>query len=215
MIWQKLYNIETGQRRDQPNTMPAPVLILITGAPCTGKTTIAQHLAGKFQLPIVNKDGIKERLFDRLGWKTDRQWSKLLSLASYDLLYFFIEAQLKAGRSLIAEANFKADFDTPLILAMHEQYLFTPIQIFCYADPEILIQRFVQRGNSTERHPAHIDQVMAADIRSSLLKKEYRPLEVGGQLIEIDTTDLTRLDYSHATAALAQALDQSFPEEAL
>lgn len=53
------------------NTMPAPVLILTTGAPCTGKTTIAQHLAGKFQLPVVHKDDIKERLFNRLGWKTD------------------------------------------------------------------------------------------------------------------------------------------------
>jgi predicted kinase len=50
------------------NTMPAPVLILITGAPCTGKTTIAQHLAGKFQLPVVHKDDIKERLFDRLDY---------------------------------------------------------------------------------------------------------------------------------------------------
>jgi broad-specificity NMP kinase len=48
--------------------MPAPVLILITGAPCTGKTTIAQHLAGKFQLPVVHKDDIKERLFDRLDY---------------------------------------------------------------------------------------------------------------------------------------------------
>lgn len=50
------------------NTMPAPVLILITGAPCTGKTTIAQHLAGKFQLPVVHKDDIKERLFNRLDY---------------------------------------------------------------------------------------------------------------------------------------------------
>lgn len=48
--------------------MPAPVLILITGAPCTGKTTIAQHLAGKFQLPVVHKDDIKERLFNRLDY---------------------------------------------------------------------------------------------------------------------------------------------------
>ena len=48
--------------------MPAPVLILITGAPCTGKTTIAQHLVGKFQLPVVHKDDIKERLFDRLDY---------------------------------------------------------------------------------------------------------------------------------------------------
>jgi predicted kinase len=196
-------------------TMPTPVLILITGAPCTGKTTIAQHLAGKFQLPIVHKDGIKERLFDRLGWKTDRQWSKLLSLASFDLLYFFIETQIKAGQSLIAEANFKADFDTPLILGLQELHAFTTFQIYCYADREILLQRFVERGNSTERHAGHIDQVMVTDIQTSLLKNEYRPLEVGGQLIEINTTDFDSLDYTPVIAALAHALDQSTSEVAL
>ena len=71
--------------------MPASLFIIVTGAPCTGKTSIALYLAEKFQLPVVYKDGIKERLFDRLGWKTDRQWSKLLSLASYDLLYYYKE----------------------------------------------------------------------------------------------------------------------------
>ena len=197
------------------NTVPAPMLILITGAPCTGKTTIAQHLAGKFQLPVVHKDDIKERLFDRLGWKTDRQWSKLLSLASFDLLYYFIDAQLNAGQSLIAEANFKADFDTPFILGLQELYPFTTFQIYCYADREILMQRFVERGNSTERHAGHIDQAMAADIQTSLLKNEYRPLEVGGQLVEINTTDLTCLDYSRVTATLAGALGQSLKEVAL
>jgi predicted kinase len=189
--------------------MSVPILIIVTGAPCTGKTTIAQQLAGKFHLPFVHKDGIKERLFDRLGWKDDPHWSKLLSLASYDLLYYFIEAQLKAGRSLIAEANFKADIDTQQILDLQAKFTFTPFQIFCYTDPEILIRRFVERGDSAERHPGHIDQTMAADIRASLLKNEYRPLEVGGQIFEIDTTELACQDYTQVIAALARALGQS------
>jgi predicted kinase len=192
--------------------MPAPILILITGAPCTGKTTIAQHLANEFHLPFIHKDGIKERLFDRLGWKDDRQWSKLLSLTSYDLLYYFIEAQLKPSHSLIAEANFKADIDTLKILDLQARYTFAPFQIFCYADPDILIQRFIERGDSAERHPGHIDQTMVADIRLSLLKNEYRPLEVGGQILKIDTTDLDHLNYTPVTAVLAQALRQSLSE---
>jgi hypothetical protein len=168
----------------------------------------------KFQLPFIHKDGIKERIFDRLGWKDDRQWSKLLSLASYDLLYYFMECQLKASRSLIAEANFKADVDTPRILDLQRSFPFKPFQIFCYTDPEILIRRFLKRSDSAERHPGHIDQTMVADIRSSLLKDEYRPLEIGGKLFEIDTSDLSCVDYTPVTAALAEALHQTPSEVA-
>lgn len=195
--------------------MPTPVLILIAGAPCTGKTTIAQHLAGEFHLPFVHKDGIKERLFDRLGWKDDRQWSKLLSLASYDLLYYIIKTQLRAGKSMIAEANFKAEIDTPKILDLQARYTFTPFQVFCHADPQVLIQRFVDRGSSAKRHPGHIDQTMATDIRTSLLRNEYRPLEIGGQLVEFDTTELASVNYTPVTAALAQVLNQLPSEAAL
>ena len=53
-------------------------LIIIWGLPCTGKTTLGPWLAKELGLPFVHKDGIKESLFESLGWK-DRAWSKQLS----------------------------------------------------------------------------------------------------------------------------------------
>ncbi|WP_425432548.1 AAA family ATPase [Hydrococcus rivularis] len=43
------------------------LLILISGLPCTGKTTLARKIAQKLQLPLVCRDDIKESLFDSLG----------------------------------------------------------------------------------------------------------------------------------------------------
>jgi shikimate kinase len=39
------------------------LMIIVTGAPGAGKTTLSKNLAGKFNLPVINKDEIKELLF--------------------------------------------------------------------------------------------------------------------------------------------------------
>jgi len=186
--------------------MPPPLLVIVTGAPCTGKTTLGLRLAADFRLPFIYKDGIKEILFDRLGWK-DKQWSKLLSLASYDLLYYFVESLLKYGKSLIVEANFKTQVDTKNFLALKSQSEFVPFQILCRAEPEILLERFRSRAGAPERHPGHIDHLTEGDIRESLWRGEYQALAIGGQLVVVDSTDLAGVDYAYIFTTLRAAID--------
>src|SRR5438046_2407448 len=97
--------------------MAEPRLIIVTGLPATGKTTLARRLAADLALPLVTKDDIKERLFDRLGWR-DRAWSRLLGQATYDLLYYFSELLLAGGRSFVVESNFHPDEATPRFRAL-------------------------------------------------------------------------------------------------
>ena len=76
--------------------MPGAVLVLISGPPGAGKTTLGAKIAQELGIPFLNKDGIKELLFDTLGWK-DRAWSRQLGIASSALLFHMIERQLVAG----------------------------------------------------------------------------------------------------------------------
>ena len=46
--------------------MPSPRIVLISGAPGSGKTTLGRHLADALGVPHVNKDRIREGL-----WLTD------------------------------------------------------------------------------------------------------------------------------------------------
>lgn len=57
-------------------------VVLITGPPASGKTTLARNLAERLNLPVLAKDRIKETLFDAL----DDAPTDVLGKASFQLL---------------------------------------------------------------------------------------------------------------------------------
>src|SRR5947209_9625972 len=174
--------------------MTKPLLIIIAGPACTGKTTLGQYLAQELRLPFISKDGPKELLFDCLGW-SDRAWSRKLGRASTEILFYFVESQLRAGQSFIVESNFSPPFHTERFLKLKEQYNFEPFQIQCICDGNVLFERFKQRAESGERHPGHVDKLNFEEFKPILLKGQLDPLEIGGRICEVDTTDLASLDY--------------------
>jgi predicted kinase len=180
------------------------LLIIITGAPGTGKTSLGRHLAAAFGMPFIHKDGIKETLFDSLGWK-DRAWSTTLGAAAMDLLFYFVEVQLAAGRSFIVEGNFYPEFDTPRFAALQRRHSFVPFQILCRTDARVLAQRYQRRATSGERHPGHVDHVLFEQLDPVEIQHRHGALEIGGRVLPVDTTDFTALDYDGLVQAVALA----------
>src|SRR3954464_3018370 len=113
--------------------MATTLVIIVTRPPGSGKTTLGRRVAEEFRLPFIHKDGIKELLFDTLGW-SDREWSKRLGAASYELLFHILEAQLKAGASFVVEANFHVALHEERFNTLRGSYNFVPFQVMCYAD---------------------------------------------------------------------------------
>jgi predicted kinase len=86
--------VKSSAKRPEGSSAAAPRLIIVTGRPASGKTTLARWLAQEIHLPVVSKDSIREVLFERLGWK-DRPWAQLLGRVSIDLMFHFAEMQCK------------------------------------------------------------------------------------------------------------------------
>jgi len=176
--------------------MTRPLLLIVTGAPCAGKTTLARRIAQEFRLPLIAKDDIKESLFDSLGWK-DRAWSKQLGRATMRLLFYFAEAQLAAGRSCIVESNFRAEMATQEFRVLQAKRNFVPLQVVLKCEHDILAQRFRVRADSGARHPGHVDHLPSDEELAAILNSDYHAMDIGGSVIEIDTTDFGKIDYAN------------------
>jgi len=184
-----------------------PVLIIVTGPSATGKTTLSKHLAQALGLPLINRDSIKEILFDTLGWR-DRSWSKTLGIASYRLLDYCLDLVLSTCHSCIVESNFDTSFDTPKLQVLVQKHRVIPFQILCRAEPAVVVERFRQRITSGERHPGHVDHIEAVALDRADIRGWSEALELEGDRIELDTSNVEAIDYDALLVQIRQKCRQ-------
>lgn len=181
-----------------------PALVVVTGYPATGKTSLAENLASELGYPLVYKDLIKEKLFDVLGIGDD-DWSHLLGRAAMAVLYAQIDTILSAGVGVVAEANFDAELggrDLNKVLAGHD----VPVcQIVLQADPEVLVQRAKDRAASGERHPGHNEIHVISELER-MVETPYEAPKLPGECFQVDVTDLDRVDFAAVTQRVRDAL---------
>jgi predicted kinase len=186
---------------------PFMFLVIVTGAPAAGKTTVGRRIAEAFRLPFIHKDGIKEILFDSLGWK-DREWSKKLSATSMELLFYLVEVQLRAGRPSVVESNFHPEHATPRFLALEQNYHFRALQVVCTANAEALVRRYGERVSSGVRHPGHVDEVLLDELDFTAQHGRFHALAIGGPVVQVDTSDFDAIDYQGLFQSIASEMDR-------
>jgi predicted kinase len=160
--------------------MEKPLLVVVTGPPAAGKTTIARELAARLRLPLIAKDTIKEALFDGLG-TGDLAWSQRLGEATYGVMLELAKESVTAEAGIVLEANFICGREHDLA-ELPARF----VQVHCNAPLEVLLDRY----GSRERHPGHVDSERIEALRDAVDTGRHDPLHLPGEMIQIDTTQL-------------------------
>ena len=157
-----------------------PLLVVVTGPPAVGKTTLARPLAEVLRLPLVSRDELKEVLFDEFG-TGDVEWTRRLGRATFALLHRVAARLLAAGSSAVVEANFFRGVSEAAFGELPPHRL---IQVHCTAPADVVMARYAGRS----RHPGHLDGDRADEVAARLGDGTHDPLDLAGAVIRVDTS---------------------------
>jgi predicted kinase len=164
------------QRLDQ-----LPVLVVVTGPPASGKSTIADALRARLGFPLIAKDSLKEVLGEALHVE-GRADSQRLGGAIFFVLAHVVHELLAHGVSVIAEGNFHAE--SALFTGLPPARI---VQVHVSAQLDELRRRMVVRAG--ERHAVHYDADAATEVATRAAAGEWAALPLHGDLVEVDTTE--------------------------
>jgi predicted kinase len=160
--------------------MDEDVVVVVTGIPASGKTTLATALSTRLGWPLISKDLVKEALFDSLG-TGDLVWSQRLGRAGHVVMYSLAATIPR----VILEAHFQRGIAEPELLALNRRI----VQIYCSCPVDLAAERYRRRIDDPERHDGHLPEHQSDEVTGRWMEATPTPLDFpNALLVEIDTT---------------------------
>ncbi len=142
--------------------MTRPSLLLVTGAPGSGKTTLATYLAHTLSRVRLSRDDFKEQLWD--AWKEEPELLAQVPRAHWGLYYAALGTLLEAGVDVVAEGSVHRVLGVSEVERLRA---IADVRLIHCQTPRLVSHARFQHRATPARHPAHQDSPIVLDLQTN------------------------------------------------
>ena len=175
-------------------------LIIVSGIPCTGKTTISKKISATLSYERLSKDQFKKQLFEQYGFQSEAE-KRILDILAEKTLFAEIEKRINLEHDIVVDKWLQGLDCCKNIKGINKANI---IFIRLYCDPKVATERynirnksglrpvcFVSKNQNPISYPSSVIYEEEMTIER-MEEKNNRPFFREGirNLLEIDTTSI-------------------------
>jgi aminoglycoside phosphotransferase family enzyme/predicted kinase len=159
-----------------------PALVLVSGLPGTGKSTLARGLASVANFTVIRSDEVRKELAGLpLTEKADEFYTPEWTGRTYFECLRRTEAILRNAGRVMVDATFADESHRGAFLTVARRLAVPAVSLVCRTDPEVARQRLrTRRGDASDADERVYDEMTT----------RWQPVQTarGRQILEIETT---------------------------
>jgi predicted kinase len=163
-----------------------PTLVVVSGPPGAGKTTLAHRLADRISCPAICRDEIKEGMVHATGDFVAAP-SDELTLRTLPTFFQVLELLLKAGVTTVAEAAFQDRIWRPRLQPLGE--IANIRVVHCHVTAETALARIRRRQDENPARRAHADPYLSDRDVHAVNHDVFDRVQLNVPELEVDTRD--------------------------
>ena len=166
-----------------------PILVVVSGPPGSGKTTLAHALARAVPCPAICRDEIKEGLVHAVGRPAPPEGDDPLNRPANAAFFGTLRLLHGAGVTVVAEAAFQDRLWRPGLEGWADTAALRIVH--CVTDPDVARERIARRVRATSpARAAHGDaELLRALDAGTSWTASFQPVSIEAASIRVDTTD--------------------------